>query len=114
MPPGSASPSSRAAMLTPSPYTVPSAFSITSPRCTPIRKRMCRSCGTASSAAISASWIASAAATAPVAVSNTASTESPAMSMTRPWCDSIWALKTLRAASSATTVARSSAAIRRE
>ena len=32
MPPGSASPRSRAAMLTPSPYTVPSAFSITSPR----------------------------------------------------------------------------------
>ena len=51
---------------------------------------------------------------APVAVSNTASTESPAMSMTRPCLDSICSLNTERAASSAATVALSSAAIRRE
>ena len=34
MPPGSASPCNRAAMFTPSPYTAPSSFSITSPKCT--------------------------------------------------------------------------------
>jgi hypothetical protein len=65
-------------------------------------------------AALSCCCAASAAATAPVAVSNTASTESPAMSITLPWLDSICARNTARAASSAATVARSSAAIRRE
>jgi hypothetical protein len=84
MPPGSASPCSRAAMFTPSPYTVPSAFSITSPRCTPMRKRMRRSMASASATALTCAWIASAAVTAPATVPNTANTESPAMSMTRP------------------------------
>jgi hypothetical protein len=58
--------------------------------------------------------MANAADTAPVAESNTASTESPAMSMIRPWLDSIWVRKITRAASRAATVARSSAAISRE
>src|SRR5207302_1496783 len=49
-----------------------------------------------------------------LAVSNTASTESPAMSTTRPWFSSICCLNTARAASSAASVARSSCAISRE
>ncbi len=114
MPPGSASASKRAAMLTPSPYTVPSAFSITSPRCTPIRNRIRRSSGRGSAACASSFCTVSAALTAPLAVSNTASTESPAMSTTRPWFDSISLRKMPRAASSAATVARSSVAMRRE
>src|SRR5687767_494552 len=57
---------------------------------------------------------ASAACTAPTAVSNRASTESPAMSTTRPWCDCTWLRNTLRQASSEATVARSSVAMRRE
>ena len=114
MPPGSANACSRAAMLTPSPYTVPSAFSITSPRCTPMRKRMRRSSGSASASALTWAWIASDAVTAPAAVPNTASTESPAMSMTLPCCASICARNTARAASSAATVALSSMAISRE
>ena len=114
MPPGSASACSRAAMFTPSPYTVPSAFSITSPRCTPMRKRMRRSSGSASASGSICACIASAAVTAPAAVPNTASTESPAMSMTRPCCASICARNTARAASSAATVAWSSMAISRE
>jgi len=114
IPPGSARPSRRDAILTPSPYTVPSAFSIRSPRCTPMRNRMRRSSGAASAKGPICAWIASAADTAPVAVSKTASTESPAMSMTRPWLDSIWARNTARAASSAATVDRSSVDIRRE
>ena len=52
MPPGSASPSRRAAMFTPSPYTVPSAFSITSPRWTPMRNFMRRSSGTSAPSAL--------------------------------------------------------------
>ena len=52
--------------------------------------------------------------TAPMAVSNTASTESPAMSIKRPWLASIRPRNTARAASSAATVDLSSAAIRRE
>jgi len=75
---------------------------------------MRRFSGTAAARASSACWIASAALTAAVASSNTASTESPAMSMTRPWADSICVRKSLRAASSAATVAASSSAIRRE
>ena len=62
----------------------------------------------------SSAWIASAETTAPLAVSNTASTESPAMSMTRPRCASMVVRKTARAVSSAATVPRSSQFIRRE
>jgi hypothetical protein len=46
MPPGSAMPSSRAAILTPSPYTRAPSY-ITSPRLTPIRYRICRDGGSA-------------------------------------------------------------------
>ena len=113
MPPGSARPCSRAAMLTPSPYTVPSAFSITSPRCTPMRKRMRRSSG-ALGLRLEFLLGLSAAVTAPAAVSNTASTESPAVSITRPSLAKMWARNTPRADSSAITVARSSTDIRRE
>ena len=114
-PPASARPCSRAAMLTPSPYTLPSAFSITSPRCTPMRKCRRRSSG-ASAPGMPARrpWTASAAFTAAVALSNTASTESPAMSTTRPACVAISELNTARAASNAATVPWSSIAIRRE
>ena len=57
---------------------------------------------------------ASAADTAPVAESNSASTESPTMSMTRPRLDSTCVRNVRRAASSAATVPFSSSAIRRE
>ena len=46
IPPGSAMPSNRAAMLTPSPIRSPSLSSTTSPRWMPIRKTMRRSSGT--------------------------------------------------------------------
>ena len=62
----------------------------------------------------SSAWIASAEATAPLAVSKIASTESPAMSMTRPRLASIVVRKTARAVSSAATVPHSSQFIRRE
>ena len=114
MPPGSASACRRAAMLTPSPYRSPSGFSMTSPRCTPMRKRILRSAGTSSDDCSSSRCAASAAVTAPAAVSNTASTESPAMLITRPWLDSISALNMPLAASSAATVMRSSISMRRE
>ena len=55
-----------------------------------------------------------AAVTAPAAVSKSASTESPAVSMMRPWFASVATRNTARAASSAATVARSSCAISRE
>jgi hypothetical protein len=61
-PPGGASPSSRDAMFTPSPQIVPSGFSITSPRCTPMRNRIRRSSGSACAARSRACWIDSAAA----------------------------------------------------
>jgi hypothetical protein len=80
----------------------------------PMRKRICRPSGTALVIMPSDRWTASAAVTAPVAVSKTASTESPAMSITRPWLASMRSRNIPRAASSADTVARSSAAIRRE
>ena len=51
---------------------------------------------------------------APVAVSNSASTLSPAMSTTRPRCISIWRRKISRHASSSAMVAGSSACISRE
>src|SRR5262245_24574531 len=84
-----------------------------SPRWTPIRKHIRRSAGFPLKAASSSSWITRAAAVAALARSKTASTESPAMSMTRPWNVSIWRRNTARAASSVSTVARSSAAMRR-
>ena len=57
---------------------------------------------------------ANAATTAPAAESNTARTESPEVSMTRPRLASTWARNTDRAASSAASVPSSSISIDRE
>ena len=59
-------------------------------------------------------WIEIAACKAPMVVSNTDITESPAMSMTRPPCSRMRCRNTARDASRAVTVARSSMAISRE
>jgi hypothetical protein len=59
-------------------------------------------------------WMALAACTADSAVTKAASTESPAMSTTRPPSASMWRRNTARAASSCASVPGGSAAIRRE
>jgi hypothetical protein len=70
--------------------------------------------GTPADESASWRWIESAEPTAPLAVSKMASTESPAMSITRPWLASMAVRKTARARSSAATVPGSSKFIRRE
>ncbi|MCC6222616.1 MAG: hypothetical protein IT201_03885 [Thermoleophilia bacterium] len=92
---------------------VPPGRSITSPRWTPTRKRRRRLSGSPASRVRSSRRSLRAAVIAPAAVSKVASTESPAMSTTRPWLDSIRILKTARAASSSSIVRTSPEAIRR-
>ncbi len=79
-----------------------------------MRNCILQSAATSAERRPSSAWTARAEATAPLAVSKIASTESPAMSMTRPRWASIVVRKTARAASSAATVPRSSQLIRRE
>ncbi len=79
-----------------------------------MRKRILQSSARPSSAAARVRCTARAQLTAQVAASNTASTESPAMSITRPSRPSIDSRKTARAWSSAATVPVSSQPIKRE
>ena len=83
IPPGSASACTRAATFKPSPYArVPSY--ITSPRLTPMRKRICCSGGTVALRSAIVRWIAMAHSTACWTLRNSARMPSPAVSWMRP------------------------------
>jgi hypothetical protein len=83
-PPGMASASSRAATLTPSPYTEPSSLTITSPTWMPMRNSSRRFLGHRRCELGEPALHAERAFIAPAVVSNTDSTESPAMSNHAP------------------------------
>jgi hypothetical protein len=89
MPPGSASASSRAATLTPSPKTSPSS-TMMSPRLIPTRNRMRRSSSISASRSIIARWISTAQRTASTTLWNSTSIPSPAVLTMRPLCSRIF------------------------
>jgi hypothetical protein len=76
IPPGSASASRRAAILTPSPKMSPSS-TMTSPRLTPMRNLMRRSSGTSGSRSIIPRWTSAAQRTASTTLANSANKPSP-------------------------------------
>ena len=88
MPPGSAKASSRAAILTPSPK-MSSPLTMTSPILMPILNSILRSSGSPALRALSAPWISMAHSTDSNELTNSASTLSPAVPTTFPWCISI-------------------------
>ena len=81
--PGSAISSSRAAMLTPSPNRLPPS-AMTSPRLTPMRRRIRRSSERSALRPSMSVWIAIAQRTASTGLANSATTLSPALPKTRP------------------------------
>jgi hypothetical protein len=113
MPPGSARASSRAAMLTPSPWMSPSS-TITSPRLTPTRKPIRWCPGVAAFRSLMPRWIAAAQATASTTLGNSARMPSPVDLTIRPLCTAIrGSISSRRCARSRAKVPASSSPIRR-
>jgi hypothetical protein len=106
------SPSSRAAIFTPSPK-ISSSLTMTSPTLTPIRKRIRRPSGSLSLALSSAPWTSIAQRTASSTLTNSASTLSPAVFAIRPRCRVMSSSTRARRADNVAIVASSLTYIRR-
>ena len=110
MVPGSATPSRREAMLTPSPIRSPSPSSTTSPRWMPIRNSMRRSCGTPALRSTMPFCTSMAQRTASTTLRNSTSAPSPVRLITRPLCTAIvGSIRSLRSARNLAKVRSSSA-----
>ena len=109
MPPGLATSSRRAAMLTPSPIRSPSASSTTSPTWTPIRNSIRRSFGTPALRSIMPFCTSTAQRTASTTLRNSTRAPSPVRFTTRPaWTAMVGSTRSLRRARRRASVRSSS------
>src|SRR5438034_1590805 len=114
MAPGTATPSSREAMFTPSPIRSPSLSSTTSPMWMPMRNSMRRSAGRPVLRSIIAFCTSMAQRTASTTLRNSTSAPSPVRFTTRPLCTAmVGSIRSLRSARSRANVRSSSAPVSR-